>query len=114
MASSSDWKAPASLPPWAEVDDRDDKNMKNVKSLLSAQYALLCDMKSQYLAKKRYSEELERFVTDNKKEVEELNNKTMQQDKEIEKLKEDVQKRDSVIYAQKNYIETLHNMISKQ
>ena len=25
MASASDWKAPAALPPWAEVDDKDDK-----------------------------------------------------------------------------------------
>ena len=88
--------------------------MKNVKSLPSAQYGFLCEMKSKYLAKKRYSEELERFVTDNKKDVEELNNKIMQQDKEIEKHQEDVQKRDSVIYAQKNYIETLHKLISKQ
>ena len=44
--------APAALPPWAEVDDKDDNNMKNVKNLLSAQYGLLCEMKSKYLAKK--------------------------------------------------------------
>ena len=73
--------APAALPPWAEVDDKDDKNMKNVKNLFSAQYGLLCEMKSRYLAKKRYSEELERFVTDSNKEAEELNNKIMQQDR---------------------------------
>ena len=83
MASSSDWKAPAALPPWAEVDDKDDKSMKNVKNLLSAQYGLLCEMKSKYIAKKRYSEELERFVKNGRKEVEELNNKIMQQDTDI-------------------------------
>ena len=72
MASSSDWKAPAALPPWAEVDDKDNHSMKNVKNLLSAQYGLLRETKSKYLAKERYSEELERFVTDSKKEAEEL------------------------------------------
>ena len=45
-------------------------------------------MKSKYLAKKRYSEELERFVTDSEKEAEELNNKIMQQDKEIMNLRQ--------------------------
>ena len=107
MSSSADWMAPAALPPWAEVDDKDDNNMKNVKNLLSAQYGLLCEMKSRYLAKKRCSEELERFVTDSKKEAEELNNKIMQQDKEI-KLKDDI------ILQQKILIESLQSRCSSE
>ena len=104
MASSSDWKAPAALPPWAEVDDKDDTNMKNVENILSAQYGLLCEMKSRSLAKKRYSEELKRFVTDSKKEVEELNHRKMQQDKEI------IQK-DEIILRQKALIDSLHTLL---
>ena len=75
--------------------------MKNVKNLLSAQYGLLCEMKSKYLAKKRYSEELERFVTDSKKEAEELNKEIKLKDKEI-KLKDDI------ILQQKALIDSLH------
>ena len=80
--------------------------MKNVKSLLSAQYGLLCEVLSKYLAKKRYSEELEMFVTDSKNEAEELNNKLMQQDKEI-KLKDDI------ILQQKTLIDSLHQLLQQ-
>ena len=106
MASSSDWKAPAALPPWAEVDDKDDTHIKNVTNLLSAHYGLLCEMQSKYLAKKRYSEELERFVTDSKKEAEGLNNKIMQQDKDI------IQK-EEIILQQKTLIDSLHQLLQQ-
>ena len=57
-------------------------------------------MHSRFIAKKRYSEQLERYVKD------------MQ--KVIEKLKEDAKKRDNTLDAQKSYIETLHKLIPMQ
>ena len=113
MASSLDWKAPAALPPWAEVHDKDDTNIKNVKNLVSAHYGLLCEMKSKYLAKKRYSEELERFVTDSKKEVEQLNNKIMQQDKEILQKDKEIIQKDEIILQQKALIDSLQQSVQQ-
>jgi peptidoglycan hydrolase CwlO-like protein len=97
----SNWSPPpASLPAWAQKQDDDDQKLKDVKQLLSVTTERMLDMHSKFLAKKRYSEELERDVTDMKKD--------------IEKLQEDVKKRDNDIDAQKKYIETLHELIPKQ
>ena len=71
-----------------------------MKQLLSVTTTRMLETHSEFLAKKRYSEELERYVTDMKKD--------------IEKLQEDAKKRDNEIDAQKKYIETLHELIPKQ
>ena len=63
-------------------------------------------MKSKYFVKKRCSEELERFVTDSKKEAEELNNNIMQKDNDI------IQK-DDIILRQKALIDSLHTLLQQ-
>ena len=71
-----------------------------MKALLSSTTARMLETHSEFLAKKKYSEELERYVKD------------MQ--KEIETLKEDVKKRDTEIDKQKKYFDALHELIPKQ
>ena len=91
---------PAPLPDWAQEQEGDDKKLKDAKALLSITTESMLDTHSKFLAKKRYSEELERYVTD--------------MTKEIKQLQADVKKRDNDIDAQKNYIETSHELIPKQ
>ena len=69
------------------------------KELLTATTQGLQETNSRLLQLRRHAEGLED------------NAQAMQKD--IEKLKEDVKKRDSTIDAQKNYIETLHKLVSK-
>jgi hypothetical protein len=70
------------------------------KELLTATTQRLLETNSRLLQLRRHAEGLEDNV------------QAMQKD--IEKLKEDVKKRDSTTDAQKNYIETLHKLISKE
>jgi hypothetical protein len=55
---------------------------------------------SEFLAKKRYSEELERYVTDMKKE--------------IETLKEELKHKDELISMQRAHIHSLSILMPKQ
>ncbi len=97
----SSWSPPLDpLPAWAQDQEGDDKKLKDVKALLSITTERMLDMHSKFLAKKRYSEELERYVTDMRKD--------------IKQLQDDVKKRDNAIDAQKKYIEALHELIPKQ
>ncbi len=48
-----------------------------------------------------------------RRDAEGLEDNVQAMQKEIQKLKEDVKKRDSTIDVQKNYIETLHKLISQ-
>ncbi len=69
----SNWSPPpAPLPAWAQDQEGDDNKLKDVKALLSITTERMLDMHSKFLAKKRYSEELERYATDMKKDFEQL------------------------------------------
>ena len=67
IALASEWKGPSPLPPWAEKEYGDNENVQNLKDLLYIYNKDLRDVWSKYRAKLRYSEELERFVADMKK-----------------------------------------------
>jgi hypothetical protein len=97
----SNWSPPpASLPDWAKEENDDDQKLKNVKQLLSVTTAMMLETHSEFLAKKRYSEELERYVRDMKKE--------------IETLKEELKHKDELINVQRAHIHSLSILMPKQ
>ena len=97
----SNWShPPASLPAWAQKQDDDDQKLKDVKQLLSVTTSRMLETHSEFLAKKRYSEELERYVTDMKKD--------------IETLKEELKHKDELISMQRAHIHSLNILMPKQ
>jgi hypothetical protein len=92
--------APASLPAWAKEENDDDQKLKNVKQLLSVTTTRMLETHSEFLAKKRYSEELERYVRDMKKE--------------IATLKEELKHKDELINMQRAHIHSLSILMPKQ
>ena len=98
----SNWSPPlASLPAWAhDQEEEDDKKFKDVKALLSITTTRMLETHSEFLAKKRYSEELERYVTDMKKE--------------IETLKEELKQQNELIDMQRAHIHSLTSLMPKQ
>ena len=100
-SAMSNWlPPPASLPDWAKEENDDDQKLKNVKQLLSVTTTRMLETHSEFLAKKRYSEELERYVTDMKKE--------------IETLKEELKHKDELINMQRAHIHSLSILMPKQ
>ena len=71
-----------------------------MKALESITTERMLDTHSQFLAKKRYSEELERYVKD------------MQKD--IETLKEELKHKNELINMQRAQIHSLHILMTKQ
>ena len=65
QSAMSNWSPPpASLLAWAQDQEGDDNKLKDVKALLSITTERMLDTHSKFLAKKRFSEELERYVKD--------------------------------------------------
>jgi hypothetical protein len=97
----SNWSPPpASLPAWAQKQDDDDQKVKDVKQLLSVTTSRMRETHSEFLAKKRYSEELERYVKD------------MQ--KEIDTLKEEIKHNNELINMQRAHIHSLSILMPKK
>jgi hypothetical protein len=97
----SNWSPPlASLPAWAQDQEDDDKKLKDVKALLSITTTRMLETHSEFLAKKRYSEELERYVTDMKKD--------------IETLKEELKQKNELIDMQRAHIHSLSILMPRQ
>ena len=97
----SNWSPPlASLPAWAKEHEDDDKKLKDVKALLSITAARMIETHSEFLAKKKDSEELEGYVKD------------MQ--KEIYTLKEELKYKNELINMQRAHIHSLNILMPKQ
>ena len=97
----SNWSPPpVALLAWAQGQEGDDKKLKDVKALLSITTTRMLETHSEFLAKKRYSEELEPHVKD------------MQKD--IETLKEELKQKNELINIQRAHIYSLNILMPKE